>query len=40
MSKKRSRMSRSKSRKNFSKGSKTHVRNLNSGAPMRGGIRL
>lgn len=38
--KKRMKMSRSASRKNFTKGAvTTHVKNLQ-GAPMRGGIRL
>lgn len=36
---KRSRMSKRKSRKDFTRKSGTHVRNV-SPAPMRGGIRL
>jgi len=37
--KKRSKLSRKKSRKNFSRGSKTKSRNY-AGSPMRGGIRM
>ena len=36
----RKKMSRKKSRKLFTKTSGTHVKNLNEGNPMRGGIRL
>lgn len=37
----RQKMSKRASRKSFTKGAtRTHVKNLNSGTPMRGGIRL
>lgn len=37
---KRKRMSRGKSRRDFSRKSGAHPRNMMMGAPMRGGIRL
>jgi len=37
--KKRSRVSRGKSKRQFSKGTKTHIKNI-AGNPMRGGTRL
>lgn len=37
---KRKHLSKSKSKRSFRKGAHTHVRNLQTGNPMRGGIRL
>lgn len=37
---KRSHMSRGTSRRSFRRGTGTHIKNLNFGNPMRGGIRM
>lgn len=37
---KRRKMSKYDSKRDFRRKSATHVRNLNTGSPMRGGIRL